>query len=281
MFHALLHYNFLQNALISCMIVSVLCGFLGPIILERKMVFITGGIAHTSFGGIGMGYWLGFSPLAGGLCFSILAALGIGKITRQDLHTGDTLIGILWSMSMAMGIIFVALTPGYPPAITSYIFGDVLAVTTNEVVLMGILTLVVVVIIIALFHPLKAFLFDSEFARIQGLRVIMLEYILFVMLGISIVVIIQAVGFILIFALFTAPAAIAKHITFDLKKIIGLTILISLLASITGLWFSYRYDLASGAVIILFVSILYLLTLLVVQIRKQFVLYVQRSGMSS
>lgn len=267
MFQALFDYAFLQNAVFSSLLASVICGVVGPIVLEKRMVMLSGGIAHTAFGGIGLGYLLKFPPIFGALLFSVAASLGIGKISRTGKDQADVLIGIFWSIGMALGILFISMTPGYPPDMTSYLFGNILAVTRNEIYIIGALSLITIFTVLAFFHQLKAYLFDQEFSYIQGVPIKGLEYLLFILLGVTIVVLIRIVGFILIIALFTAPPAVAKKFSYDLKQLMGISILINLGCSLFGLWLSYQLNIASGATIILVLGILYLMTIMSLKIK--------------
>src|SRR3712207_3719415 len=161
MINAFFHYAFMRHAVIGVVLASVVCGIIGTIVVEKKLVMMSGGIAHTAFGGIGMGYFLGIEPMIGALVFSILSALGIAKIKRGTNTNSDTLIGMFWSLGMALGIIFIAFTPGYPPDMNSYLFGNILRVSTVDVNIMAILDVIVVAIVVILFNYFKAYLFDD------------------------------------------------------------------------------------------------------------------------
>ena len=141
MIEALFSYTFIRNALMSAILASIVCGIIGTIITQKRLVSMSGGIAHASFGGIGLGYLLGIEPIIGGLIFSTLASLGISTIKRRTNTNADTLIGMFWSVGMALGILFIALTPGYPPDMTSYLFGDILTVSSPYIKMMLILSL--------------------------------------------------------------------------------------------------------------------------------------------
>ena len=164
MIEALFKYQFLQNALFSGILASIVCGMIGVVIVEKKLVMMSGGIAHTAYGGVGLGYLAGFEPIIGAFLFSICAALGIGYIKRKGGARSDVIIGLFWSLGMALGILFIALLPGYPPDVSSYLFGSILSVTKTDLYLMRILTLIVTLVIITLYHNWKAYLFDEEFA---------------------------------------------------------------------------------------------------------------------
>lgn len=257
MIKALFEYHFLQNALLAGILASIVCGIIGVIIVEKKLVMMSGGIAHTSYGGVGLGYLLGFEPIIGAFLFSICAALGIGYIKRKGGVRSDVIIGLFWSLGMALGILFIALMPGYPPDLSSYLFGNILSVTKSDLYLMVCLTLIVTLVIVSLFNNWKAYLFDEEFASIIGIRTAFLEYLLLVLIAMTVVVLIRVVGIILVLALLTAPAATAGMLTSNLKSRMIYSVLFGSIFCIAGLWISYEMNIASGAVIVILSVICY------------------------
>ncbi len=162
MWNAIINYSFMQNALIAAVLSSIVCGIMGTIIIEKQLVSMSGGIAHTSFGGIGLGYLLGIEPIIGGFAFAVMAAIAIVTIRRRANTYTDTLIGMFWSVGMALGILFITLTPGYPPDMTSYLFGDILTVSSTYLYLIMILALVIILVITGKFKIIKGYLFDEE-----------------------------------------------------------------------------------------------------------------------
>ena len=209
MIQALSEYQFMQNAFAASLLASIVCGIIGVIIVEKKLVMMSGGIAHTAYGGVGLGYFFGFEPIIGAFLFAIAAALGIGTIKRKGGVQADILIGLFWSLGMAFGIVFIALMPGYPPDLNSYLFGNILSVTQADLTLMLLVTLLVLAVVFALFNAWKAYLFDEEFASIIGVKTVFLEYLLLVLVAMTVVVLIRVAGIILVLALLTAPAAMA------------------------------------------------------------------------
>lgn len=251
MIEILFSYNFMENALMAAILSSVVCGIIGTIIVEKKLVSMSGGIAHVSFGGIGLGYLLGIEPIIGGLVFSVFASIGISTINRKTNTNSDALIGMFWSVGMALGILFIALTPGYPPDMTSYLFGDILTVSSVYIKIMIILSLIILISIVSIFNYWKAYLFDEEFVQVLGINTIFLECFLFVLIALSIVVLIKVVGIILSIALLTIPPAIAKLFTYNIKNIMLLSTLLGIVFNVFGLVISYQYNIPSGATIIL------------------------------
>lgn len=255
MLKAIAQYQFLQNACVSCLLSSIICGIIGVIIIEKKLVMMSGGIAHTAYGGVGLGYLLGFEPIIGALAFSAASALGIGYVNRKGKVRSDVVIGLLWSFGMACGIFFIGMMKGYPPDISSYLFGSILAVTKDDIYLMTVLSALIVFIVAALFSHWKSYLFDEEFAAVTGIKTSFLDYLLLVLIAMTVVVLIRVAGIILVIAMLTAPAATASLFTSKLKNRIFLSIGIGLFYSFLGLWISYDSDIASGATIV-FVSVI-------------------------
>lgn len=269
MIKAVLQYNFLQNALLASVLASIACGIIGTIIVEKKLVMMSGGIAHTSFGGIGLGYLIGVEPIITALIFSVSASVAIVTINRKSKTKTDLLTGMFWSAGMALGVLFIAFTPGYPPDMTSYLFGNILTVTRGDLLMMLSLVVLVTFLIISLFNTIEAYIFDEEFCRVLKIKTIMLDYLLFILIALTVVVLIRVVGIILVIALLTAPPAAVRLFTYNLKKIMIFSILAGLFYCITGLWLSYSLNIASGATIILLSVFGYLAAILIKAIMKK------------
>lgn len=247
----LLQYEFMRHALLAALLASLACGIVGTLVVVKRIVFISGGISHAAFGGIGLGYWLGINPLLVVIPFSLLAALAIGLISRTTRVSDDTAIGILWTLGMAVGILFIHLTPGYAPDLMSYLFGNILTVPIGDLEVMLILDLVILGIVAVLYREFAALAFDEEFATVVGVPTQVLHLLLLCLVALSVVVLIRAVGIILVIALLTLPAAIGRQFTHDLKRLMVLASLIGAGLTGLGLWISYLLDLASGATIVL------------------------------
>lgn len=254
-------YEFMRNAVYAGLLVSVACGIVGVYVVVNRIVFISGGIAHSSFGGIGLGFLAGFSPVLGALAFALGSALGIGLITRRTRLPEDTTIGILWTVGMALGIIFVGLAPGYAPDLFSYLFGNILTVPFSDLVLMIILDAIIVALVVAFYKEFLTLSFDREFGTVAGIPVERLYLLLLCLIALTVVLLIRAVGIILVIALLTFPATAARQLTHDIRKMMVLSVAFSVLFCLGGLWLSYVFDLASGATIILFSGATLVLTL--------------------
>jgi len=246
-----LQYEFMRNALMAGLLAAVACGIVGVYVVVKRIVFISGGIAHASFGGIGLGYFLGINPIIGALFFSLASGLAIGGITRKSRLPADTAIGILWALGMALGVVFIALTPGYAPDLMSYLFGNILTVPFSDILLMLALDAVIIGIVVALYKEYLILSFDEEYATAIGMPVEKLYLLLLAMIALTVVVLIRVVGMILVIALLTFPAAMARQFTHNMKTMMFLSVLFGFLFTLGGLWLSYLLSLPSGAIIIL------------------------------
>ena len=251
----ILQYEFMQNAILAAILVSVACGIVGTYVVINRIVFISGGISHTAFGGIGLGYLIGIDPILTAIPFSILAAIGIGTISKETDVSEDTAIGILWTMGMALGIIFIGLSPGYAPDLFSYLFGSILTVPTFDLAIMVVLDLIILLTVLLFYREFSAISFDEEFAEIVGIPTKWLYILLLCMVALSVVVLIRVVGVILVIALLAIPAAISGQFTHKIKNIMLLSIVIGMILTIAGLWLSYILDLASGATIVMVLGV--------------------------
>jgi zinc transport system permease protein len=254
----LFRYQFFYNAFISALLASIACGFIGTYIVARRIVFISGGITHSSFGGIGISYYLGFNPVLGAAIFSILSALGIEYISKKTEVREDSAIGILWSLGMALGIIFIFLTPGYSPNLMTYLFGSILTVNATDLLLMGLNTLIIVVFFLIFYRIILYISFDEEFARAHKVPVVFFNNILLIMVALTIVLSIRVVGIILVISFLTLPQTTANIFTKDFKKMIGLSVLFGCLGSFSGLIISYYANIPSGASIIFSFAIIFI-----------------------
>ncbi len=260
MISTLFQYTFFTNALIAGILTSILAAITGTYIVSRKIVFISGGITHASFGGIGIAYFLGLNPFLGAAVFAILSALGIEWSTQKAKIKEDSAIAILWSLGMAIGIIFVFLTPGYTPNLMSFLFGNILTVTKADLIATAIITLLVIIGIIVFYRLIIYTAFDEEFAATMGINTSLIRYITAVIIAISIVISIRIAGIILVLSLFTIPQTISSLFTYDFKKIIFLSMFFGIIAIIIGLIGSYYTNLPSGALIIFSLVILWFLS---------------------
>lgn len=264
----LLQYRFFIHALLAALFASVTCGIIGTYIVTRRIVFISGGISHASFGGVGIGYFLGINPILGAAAFSVLSALGIQKLSKSSELREDSLIGIMWSFGMALGIIFVSLTPGYAANLMTYLFGDILTVSMGDILMLALLSLVTIVVFRLLYKEILLVSFDETYARSQGVPVDGLNYLLISLVALTVVFNIRVVGIILVISLLTIPQAAANLLYRDHRRLIPLSIVFALFSSICGLFLSYLLDIPSGAAIIFCAILLFLLLKLFTLLRR-------------
>ena len=258
----ILHFEFMRNALFAAILSSVACGIIGTYVVVRKIGFISGGIAHTAFGGIGLGYYLGVNPLVGIIPFSLAAALGIGLLTRKAKVAEDTAIGAFWAAGMAIGVILIGLTPGYAPNLFSYLFGNILTVPSSDLKLILMLDLMIALMVWLFSKEFLAISFDEEYARISGLKTVALDLLMLCLIALTVVIMVRVVGIVMVIALLTIPAAVARNFSRTLQGMMALAIAFSVMFSIAGLWLSWVFDVASGATIILVASFVFLVTAL-------------------
>jgi zinc transport system permease protein len=250
-------YDFFQKAFLAAVFASISCGIVGTYIVSRRIVFISGGITHASFGGVGLAFFLGLNPLMGAIVFAVLAALGIQFFTQKGEVREDSSIAIWWSLGMAMGIIFTFITPGYTPNLMSYLFGNILTVTNPELWMMFALNILVVVFFTFFYRKVLYIAFDEEFARAAQIPVGMFNYILIVIIALTVVLNIRVVGIILILSLLTLPQATANLFTKNFKWLIILSSVFAFVGTISGLLISYFADIPSGATIIFTLVIIF------------------------
>ncbi|NLB93218.1 MAG: metal ABC transporter permease [Bacteroidales bacterium] len=249
-FFELFAYEFFQKAFIAAVFASISCGIIGSYIVSRRIVFISGGITHASFGGIGLAFLLGFSPILGAVIFAVASALGIQFFTKVARIREDSSIAIFWSLGMALGIIFIFMTPGYTPNLMSYLFGNILTVTVAELIWMFILNVVIIFFFSVFFKEILYVAFDEEFAKAAGLPVSLINYLIITLVALTVVLNIRVVGIILILSLLTIPQAIANLFTKKFKNLLLLSSFFAFTGTIIGLYASYFLDIPSGATII-------------------------------
>jgi len=246
-----LSYDFMRNAVAAGVLASILCGVIGTFVVVKRLVFVSGGISHAAFGGIGLGHWLGFSPLLGAYAAACACAFVLGWLGRDRFRSHDALIGVLWSVGMALGIVFLQAAPGYAPDLMGYLFGDILAVTSQDLAAAATLDLLVLGAIALFFKELVAVSFDEPFAAVQGLDVRLYLTGLMGLVAISVVLLIQVVGTILVIALLSIPPLIGLRVTRSFQGLLAASVTSGLSMTLLGLALSYRYDLPSGPSIIL------------------------------
>lgn len=248
---SLLEYSFFQNAIIATLLISICCGVVGTYIVARRMVFIGGGITHASFGGLGVAYYLGVTPLLGATVGALISSIALTWLSKDKKIREDSLIGIFWSVGMAIGILFMNMTPGYVPNLVSFLFGNILTVTPELLTFAAILTAIIVLFFALLYRPLFYFAFDKEYCKTNNRNIVLLEYGSMIIIALTIVLCMKLAGIILVISYLTIPQAIGSLMTKDFKKLLILSTLISIFGSIIGLWASALLNTPSGATIVI------------------------------
>lgn len=253
-------YSFIQNAIIAGLLSSIACGISGTFVVVKKISYLSGGIAHAIVGGLGIAYFLGINPLYGALAFSIVSALLIGTVKLKLKQNEDTLISALWAVGMSIGLIFAYLTPGYNVNLLSYLFGNILLVSSESIYLMLVLDIFISAIVIILYKQFIYVCFDEEYAYLRGIKVELIYILLLIMISLTIVVLVQSVGLVLVIALLTLPSSIARMFSNTIWKMILISIMLIQIFTFAGFAFSFSTNLPSGASIILAAGLGYLLS---------------------
>jgi zinc transport system permease protein len=262
-----LQFDFMRNALVAGLLASVICGIMGTLVVVNRIVFLSGGIAHAAYGGIGLAFYFNWPYLPGTIGFSLFAAMVMAAISYTVKHRADTIIGVIWALGMAFGIMLIDLTPGYNVDLMSYLFGSILTVPRSDLIIMAMIGVMMTVMLVYYYQDILAMSYDEEFAQIRGVPVKKLYFGLIGMLAVTIVLVIQVVGLILVIALLTIPPFIVEKYANSLVQMMVASSILGAVFTVTGLWLSYRYNLTSGASIIMVSGIVFLISLVVDQIR--------------
>lgn len=246
-----LQFEFMRNALLAGVLVSIACGIIGSLVVVNRIVFISGGIAHAAYGGIGLAFFTGFSPTLGAGIFAFSSAMIMGAVSFKNRHRADTIIGVLWAVGMALGVILIDMTPGYNVDIMSYLFGSILAVPKSDIWFMILMDMVIILSIGSCYKEFLAISYDEEFAFIAGIPVKLMYFALLGMTALCVVMVIKVVGLILVIALLSIPPYIAEKYTRSLGEMMTLASLLAIFFTVAGLWLSYRYNFSSGATIVM------------------------------
>lgn len=258
-----LQFEFMRNAVFAGLLAGVICGIMGSLVVVNRIVFLSGGIAHAAYGGIGMAFYFGWSYLLGTVGFSLAVAMVMAAVSMKARHRADTVIGVLWAVGMALGIILIDLTPGYHVDLMSYLFGSILTVPRSDILVMLVICLSIAVLAVFFYKGLLAMSYDEEFARIRGVPVKGLYYGMIAILAVAVVLVIRVVGLILVIALLTIPPFIVERYARSLLQMMVWSSVLGAVFTVAGLWLSFRYDLTSGASIIMVSGIVFVLSLFV------------------
>ena len=254
-------YAHLADAFVACLLSAITCGIVGSYVVARRMVFLSGGITHASFGGLGLAIYAGFNPLVGALLFASVASVGVEFASRRGRIREDSAIGIIWSVGMALGALFMSLTPGYAVELPSYLFGSISLVDGGDIKWLAALMVVVVAGALLFGRKIMYVTFDEEYARSQGLPVSLIAYIMSVVVAITIVLSIKVMGIVLLMSLVTIPTVVANTLTKDYRTITLLAVITALVCNVAGFVMSYEIELPNGGGIPTGSCIIFLLSL--------------------
>jgi zinc transport system permease protein len=261
---SIFQYEFIIKGLLGAVFASITAGLTGTYIVSRKMVFLSGGITHASFGGIGIGYFAGINPVIGAAIFGILSALGVEYLSVRHKIREDSAIGILWAFGMAIGIIFIYLTPGYSPNLMSYLFGSILTVTNADIIALGIMSLILIIYFGVFYRTILYISFDESFARTYSSYVDIFKYITTALIALTIVLNIRMAGVILVLSLLTIPPNIAMLFTQVYSRIILWSVLAGFAGTATGYVISYFAGIPVGATIIFTLVMIWIIVKIIV-----------------
>lgn len=252
-------YDFIVKGVLGAVFASITAGLAGTYVVSKRMVFLSGGITHASFGGIGIGYFLGINPVIGAAVFGIMSALGVEYLSVKQKIREDSAIGILWAFGMAIGIIFIYMTPGYTPNLMSYLFGSILTVTNADLIALGIMSLILILYFGIFYRTILYISFDEVFARTYSSYVNVFKYFTTSLIALTIVLNIRMAGVVLVISLLTIPPNIAMLFTRTYFKIVVWSIIAGFVGTATGYVISYFAGIPVGATIIFTLVIIWII----------------------
>lgn len=256
---SIFQYDFIVKAILGSLFASITAGLAGSYIVSRRMVFLSGGITHASFGGIGIGYFIGINPVIGAAVFGILSALGVEYLSGRQKMREDSAIGILWAFGMAVGIIFIYLTPGYSPNLMSYLFGSILTVSNADIIALGIMSLILIFYFLIFYRTILYISFDESYARTYSSYVDIFKYITTSLMALTIVLNIRMAGVVLVLSLLTIPPNIAMIFTRVYFKVVIWSVLSGFIGTSAGYAVSYFAGIPVGATIIFTLVIIWVI----------------------
>ncbi len=237
----ILNYTFFQNALLGVLLVSIASAMIGTYIVTRRMVFITGGITHACFGGLGLGYFLGVNPILAAGVFAVASSLGVEWMAGRQNVREDSAIAVVWAFGMAIGTLFIFLTPGYVPDLNSFLFGNILTISRSDIAAFACFLAVLAVFFMLFYRPIVACAFDRDFASTKRLPVKAINCAMSVMVAVCVVLTIRLIGIMLLMSMLTMPQMIAEQFASRFGKMMLLSVLAGLSGAFAGLVGSYLF----------------------------------------
>ncbi len=263
-------YQYLLNALIAALLSAIVCSVVGTYIVARRMVFLAGGITHASFGGVGIALYSGFNPIFGALLFAVGSSLGIEIANEKGKIREDSAIGIIWSLGMAIGALFMSMRTGYTSGdLSSYLFGSILTVTQSDVLALLIVAILVIVGAILFLHPIMLVAFDKDFAKSKGIATRTISYIMAIVTAAAIVLSIRIMGIVLLISLLSLPVVISDMMCKSYRQIVIIAPIIAIIGNVGGLILSYYCDIPPGTAIIFILSALLIIVKFITLYRQK------------
>ncbi len=260
----LLAYSFFQHALFGALLVSIFSGIIGTYIVTRRLVFISGGITHASFGGLGLGFYANINPVMTAIVTAVLSAFGVQWLNRKHNIREDSAIAVVWALGMALGIIFIFMSPGFTPNLTEYLFGNILTITQTDLIIFSVYTLALIAFSIICLHLIISVAFDAEFARVRQIPTSIIEHIMLVFIAIGIVLSIRMIGIVLLMSVLTIPQMITNLFTKRYYKIMIGSVIVCSIACVGGLYLSYLLNVPAGATIVCLLTVIFGIAKLIV-----------------
>lgn len=247
----LIRYGYLANAFWAAILSGITCGLIGSYIVARRLVFLAGGVTHASFGGLGIALYAGANPIGGAMLFAVLAAIGIEWAGSNGRIREDSAIGIIWSIGMAIGALFMYLTPGYTSGdLSAYLFGSIVTVTDGDITALAILTAILILGAVCWLRPIMYVAFDREFAATRGIAVQPVSYLMAVLMAVTIVLSIRIMGIVLLISLVTMPVVIAQSLVRSYRQIALAAPVVAVAGNLIGLFLSYEWEVPPATAII-------------------------------
>ena len=257
----LLDYTFFRNAIAAVALLSIASAIIGTYIITRRLVAISGGITHACFGGLGMGYYMGINPMITAAAFAVASSMGVEWMSARNRIRSDSAIAVVWSIGMAVGVIFVFLTPGYVPELNSFLFGNILTVTRADLIIFALFTLVLILFFTLQYRNIVICSFDRDFATVAGLPVKFINYAMTVLVAVCIVMTIRLVGVMLLMSMFSLPQMTAEVFCNKFKPLVIVSVAVSLVTGIGGLFLSTLGDIPCSAIIVSLMAGVFILAL--------------------
>ena len=264
----IVQYSFFLNATIAILLIAVVAGIVGTYVVSRRMLFVTGGITHTSFGGLGLGMYLGVSPTITALIFALISAFGIEMLSRGGRVREDSAIAVFWTLGMALGIIFVYITPGYNAGLTGFLFGDILTITRADLWIYAIYVLILISLYLIFKKEIFYTAFDRDFAMMRGVKVRLIEYLAMIIISLAIILSVKLIGIMLLLSFLSLPQMSVEVFSRSYNKIVLLSSVISAIGGLIGLVLSAYINLPTGATIVFILVLIYMVARVVKRVAQ-------------